>query len=104
MVASQDTGKVAMYLKLKDLLLKERDEQRRGFSPRRKASKVASPIRASKSIDYNMLTLELGPQGRLDDSVVSAVFDHRIFPEETATYTNYKTSERMIVNALQCLI
>jgi hypothetical protein len=52
-----------------------------------------------------MLNLEItSPAGRLDDQAVSAVFDHRIFPEETRTYTNFKMTERMIVNVLQCLL
>jgi hypothetical protein len=51
-----------------------------------------------------VLSYELGTDGRLDDSDIYKVFDHRLYPEESTSYVNYKTNEKMIVNLLQCMI
>jgi len=51
-----------------------------------------------------VLSYELGTDGRLDDGHIFKVFDHRLYPEESVAYINYKTNEKMIVNLLQCMI
>ena len=48
--------------------------------------------------------INLGVDGRIDDSIISPVFNTKHFPEETNTYMNFRSYEKMIVNVLQCII
>jgi len=91
MIDLQDSSKVAMYLKLKDMLTRKEEPKKqiviksKNIKISNKVS-IASPIRRInfKTIDVNLLNQELGVDGRLDDSMISAVFEHRIYPEESA--------------------
>ena len=90
MIDLQDSSKVAMYLKLKDMLTRKEEPKKqiviksKNIKISNKVS-IASPIRRInfKTIDVNLLNQELGVDGRLDDSMISAVFEHRIYPEES---------------------
>ena len=80
-----------MYLKLKEMLTRKEEPKKqiviksKNIKISNKVS-IASPIRRInfKTIDVNLLNQELGVDGRLDDSMISAVFEHRIYPEESA--------------------
>ena len=90
MIDLQDSSKVAMYLKLKEMLTRKEEPKKqiviksKNIKISNKVS-IASPIRRInfKTIDVNLLNQELGVDGRLDDSMISAVFEHRIYPEES---------------------
>jgi hypothetical protein len=117
-IQTQDASKVSMYSRLKDKpklygnndprLQKaiKRQSRKGGQTYLDKVVQTLSP-KTTKKFDPNpeaVLSIDLGVDGRLDDSMIAKCFDHRLYPEETTQYINFKTNEKMIVNLLQCII
>ena len=60
---------------------------------------IQVPPQSNKIVQAEPI-INLGVDGRIDDSIIKTVFNAKYFPEETNTYQNFKSYERMIVNLL----
>ena len=60
---------------------------------------IQVPPQSNKIVQAEPI-INLGVDGRIDDTIIKTVFNAKYFPEETNTYTNFKQYERMIVNLL----
>lgn len=97
-IYNQDEAKLDIYNSLKD-------------NPRGKAKRK---VAADKSFNPGLNTGTLNakyqardsksPGGKIDDSDIQAVISPTNNQDESARYMSLKTSEKLIVNLLQCLI
>jgi hypothetical protein len=60
---------------------------------------IQVPPQSNKIVQAEPI-INLGVDGRIDDTIIKTVFSKKYFPEETNTYNNFKSYERMIVNLL----
>lgn len=98
-IYSQDEAKLEIYNSLKD-------------NPRGKAKRKVQPDRSfNPTLNTNTMNARYlardapgGQSDLIDDSVVQAVISPTNNQEESARYMSLKTSEKLIINLLQCLV
>ena len=97
-IYSQDEAKIEIYNSLKD--------NPRGKAKRKvPADKSFNPTLNTNTMNARYLARDaLGQSDLLDDAAVQAVISPTNNQEESARYMSLKTSEKLIVNLLQCLI